>query len=70
VAKESIYRRLNSKGFPAYRVGRKLRFKLSEMDEWITASSGDDFGSSRPVKPKETRSPGRKSSRKKKNEHG
>jgi len=28
VAKESIYRWVDSKGFPAHRVGRLLRFKL------------------------------------------
>lgn len=46
VAKESIYRWVVSKGFPAHRVGRLLRFKLSEVDEWVTASGGDDSGSS------------------------
>jgi len=35
VAKESIYRWVESKGFPAHRVGRLLRFKLSEVDEWV-----------------------------------
>jgi excisionase family DNA binding protein len=42
VAKEPIYRWGDSKGFPAHRVGRLLRFKLSEVDEWVTANSGDD----------------------------
>jgi len=40
VAKESIYRWVDSKGFPAHRVGRLLRFKLSEVDEWVTTSGG------------------------------
>jgi excisionase family DNA binding protein len=40
VAKESIYRWVDSKGFPAHRVGRLLRFKLSEVDEWVMASGG------------------------------
>ena len=35
VAKDSIYRWVDSKGFPAHRVGRLLRFKLSEVDEWV-----------------------------------
>jgi excisionase family DNA binding protein len=69
VAKESIYRWVDSKGFPAHRVGRLLRFKLSEVDEWVTASGGDESGSSPSAKPKETRSAGRKSSGKK-NKHG
>jgi excisionase family DNA binding protein len=46
VAKESIYRWVDSKRFPAHRVGRLLRFKLSEVNEWVTASGGDDSGSS------------------------
>jgi len=42
VAKESIYRWIDSKAFPAHWVGRLLRFKLSEVDEWVKASGGDD----------------------------
>ena len=42
VAKESIYRWVASKGFPAHRVGRLLRFRLSEVDEWVKTSGGND----------------------------
>ena len=35
VQKHSIYRWIDEKGFPANRVGRLLRFKLSEVDEWV-----------------------------------
>jgi excisionase family DNA binding protein len=42
VAKESVYRWVESKGFPARRVGRLLRFKLSEVDEWVKNGGGDD----------------------------
>ena len=35
VTKDSIYRWVDSKGFPAHRVGRLLRFKLSEVDDWV-----------------------------------
>lgn len=69
VAKESIYRWVDSKGLPAHRVGRLLRFKLSEVDEWVTASGGDDSGASPSGKAKEARSAGRKSSGKK-SRHG
>jgi excisionase family DNA binding protein len=41
VAKESIYRWVDSKAFPAHRVGRLLRFKLSHVDEWVTTSGGN-----------------------------
>ena len=41
VTKASIYRWVDAKGFPARRVGRLLRFRLSEVDEWVKAG-GDD----------------------------
>ena len=39
VTKDSIYRWVDSKSFPAHRVGRLLRFKLSEVDEWVRSGS-------------------------------
>ena len=38
VAKDSIYRWVESRGFPAHRVGRLLRFKLSEVDAWVRSN--------------------------------
>ena len=38
VAKDSIYRWIDTKDFPAHRVGRLLRFRLSEVDEWVIAA--------------------------------
>lgn len=35
VGKDSIYRWIDTKGFPAHRVGRLLRFRLSEVDAWV-----------------------------------
>ena len=40
VAKDSIYRWVDSKDFPAHRVGRLLRFRLSEVDEWVRTGGG------------------------------
>jgi len=40
VVKDSIYRWVESKGLPAHRVGRLLRFKLSEVDDWIQQGKG------------------------------
>ena len=37
VARDSVYRWVESRGLPAHRVGRLLRFKLSEVDEWVRA---------------------------------
>lgn len=35
VRRESVYRWIEAKGLPAHRVGRLLRFKLSEIDAWV-----------------------------------
>jgi excisionase family DNA binding protein len=35
VAKDSVYRWIDERGLPARRVGRLLRFKISEIDEWV-----------------------------------
>lgn len=40
VTKDSIYRWVDSKDFPARRVGRLLRFRLSEVDEWVKSGGG------------------------------
>jgi len=42
VAKDSVYRWVEAKGLPAHRVGRLLRFKLSEVDEWVQQGGGGD----------------------------
>ena len=42
VAKDSVYRWVDSKDFPGYRVGRLLRFRLSEVDEWVRTGGGSD----------------------------
>ena len=39
VTKDSIYRWVDSKSFPTHRVGRLLRFKLSEVDDWVKSRS-------------------------------
>ena len=41
VTKDSIYRWVDSKGFPAHRAGRLLRFKLSEVDGWVRSGSDE-----------------------------
>ena len=46
VTKDSIYRWVDSKGFPAHRVGRLFRFKLSQVDDWVQSGSGDESESS------------------------
>jgi excisionase family DNA binding protein len=41
IQKHSIYRWIEEKGFPAHRAGRLLRFKLSEVDEWMRSGGGE-----------------------------
>jgi excisionase family DNA binding protein len=41
VARDIVYRWIESKGLPAYRVGRHCKFKLDEVDWW-----GRDGGAS------------------------
>ena len=42
IQKQSIYRWIDDKGFPAHHIGRLLRFKLSEVDEWVRQGGGKD----------------------------
>ena len=43
VNKDSIYRWVHKQGFPAHRIGRLLRFRLSEVDEWVKTTGGTDL---------------------------
>jgi excisionase family DNA binding protein len=49
VAKDTIYRWIETRGLPAHRVGRLWKFKLSEVDAWVErGGAGDDRGAHRP----------------------
>ncbi len=37
VAKDSVYRWIESRALPAHRIGRLWKFKLSEVDAWVRA---------------------------------
>ena len=37
VAKDSIYRWIETNGLPANKIGRLWKFKLTEVDEWVRA---------------------------------
>ena len=45
VTKDSIYRWVDARDFPAHRVGRLLRFQLSEVDEWVRTNGGTESNS-------------------------
>lgn len=46
VAKDSVYRWIETRKLPAHRIGRLWKFKLSEVDEWVRAGGAqeDDGG--------------------------
>ena len=44
IAKDTVYRWIESKGLPAHRIGRLWKFKLSEVDEWVRAGGAADAG--------------------------
>ena len=49
VAKDTIYRWIETRGLPAHRVGRLWKFKLSEVDAWVErGGAGEDRSANRP----------------------
>lgn len=42
VNKDSIYRWIENRRFPAHHAGRLFRFKLSEVDAWVTQGGGNN----------------------------
>lgn len=48
VGRDSVYRWVESRGLPASKVGRLLRFRLSEVDAWVEAGSGEGERSGEP----------------------
>lgn len=41
IAKDTVYRWIESKGLPAHRIGRLWKFKLSDVDEWVRAGGAE-----------------------------
>jgi excisionase family DNA binding protein len=42
VGKDTIYRWIETRGFPARKAGRLLRFRLSEVDDWVEGGGGNE----------------------------
>ena len=42
VSKDTIYRWIDERDLPAHKVGRLYRFKVSEIDSWVTKSATSD----------------------------
>jgi len=47
VAKDSIYRWIESKELPAHRIGRHWKFKISEVDSWVREGGAGQGGADR-----------------------
>jgi excisionase family DNA binding protein len=45
VAKDTVYRWIESGRLPAHKVGRLWKFKLGLVDEWVEAGNADAPGS-------------------------
>ena len=41
VARDTVYRWIDTRGMPAHRVGRFWKFQLSEVDEWVKSGEAD-----------------------------
>ncbi len=35
IAKDTVYRWIESKALPAHKIGRLWKFKLTEVDQWV-----------------------------------
>ena len=51
VARDSVYRWIESRRLPAYRIGRLWKFKLSEIDAWVCDTASPDGVADDPAAP-------------------
>ena len=42
VARDTVYRWIETKDMPAHKVGRLWKFKLSAVDEWVQSGGAQD----------------------------
>ncbi|MCG8610368.1 MAG: helix-turn-helix domain-containing protein [Pseudomonadales bacterium] len=42
VSTDTIYKWIDKKGLPAYKVGRLWKFKAEEIDQWVRSGGADD----------------------------
>ncbi|MFT6631883.1 MAG: excisionase family DNA binding protein [Bacteriovoracaceae bacterium] len=42
VSKETIYRWVEKEKVPAHKVGRQWKFRVSEVDEWVTSGGAEE----------------------------
>ena len=44
IAKDTVYRWIESKALPAHKIGRLWKFKLTEVDEWVRSGGATEGG--------------------------
>ncbi len=49
IARDTVYRWIDSKGLPAHRIGRLWKFKLTQTDEWVEMGGGGAVQSADPA---------------------
>ncbi len=42
VARDSVYRWIESRNLPAHRIGRLWKFKVSEIDSWVRTGDANE----------------------------
>lgn len=42
VVKDSVYRWIERRGLPAHKIGRRWRFKLKGVDDWVRAGGAHE----------------------------
>lgn len=42
ISKETVYRWLDSKKIPAHKIGKQWKFKISQVDDWVTSGQAND----------------------------
>lgn len=45
ISRDTIYRWIETKGLPAYRVGRHWKLKLEDVDRWVRQSGANEAAS-------------------------
>ena len=51
VARDTVYRWIDSRGMPAHRMGRFWKFQLSEVDAWVKSGEADVTNGTGPSEP-------------------
>lgn len=51
VSRDTVYRWIDGRGFPAHKIGRSWRAQVAEIDEWVRSGEGAEKPDSIEEKP-------------------